>query len=118
MDTHNKPYTCTHLKCFRNKHGFSRKDNLNIHLKSHLTRKARNMAENSATTQDAALRRVELTAQKEMIRILVKTANALMSRIESEQEEDLPEVPSSSGGKSDGSEMDCEEEPARDQAPC
>jgi hypothetical protein len=35
MESHTKPYTCPDTKCKRNKNGFSRKDNLNVHLQNH-----------------------------------------------------------------------------------
>jgi hypothetical protein len=39
MDSHTKPYICPDGNCPRNKRGFSRKDNLNVHLQNHRKRK-------------------------------------------------------------------------------
>jgi hypothetical protein len=41
MDSHTKPYTCSDTECPRSKRGFSRKDNLNVHLQKH--RKAKRL---------------------------------------------------------------------------
>lgn len=35
MDTHHRPYTCPKPTCGRHVNGFSRRDNLNAHLKTH-----------------------------------------------------------------------------------
>jgi len=35
MDTHHRPYTCPEPTCGRHTNGFSRRDNLNAHLKTH-----------------------------------------------------------------------------------
>ncbi|KAI5776582.1 hypothetical protein EDC01DRAFT_682326 [Geopyxis carbonaria] len=40
-DAHNKPYRCKYKNCPRYNDGFTRKDNLNTHLRHHLTKKRR-----------------------------------------------------------------------------
>jgi len=70
----------------------------------------------STTTQDVALRRIERTAQRDMLRLLVKTANALMSRMEIEQE--FPDVETPSGANAPRNEVEMDGEPATSPVPC
>jgi len=41
MDTHNRPYKCPDRACARHLNGFSRRDNLNAHVKTHRRTSAR-----------------------------------------------------------------------------
>jgi len=95
MDTHLRPYKCPDTGCARNKNGFSRKDNLNIHLKSHAARTAAESPEDGALRQserraaspspEERLRRIDHAALRDTTQLLLKIANKLMERLETAQ---------------------------------
>ncbi|KAF8252405.1 hypothetical protein K440DRAFT_633710 [Wilcoxina mikolae CBS 423.85] len=94
MDSHTKPYTCHHQNCRRYTEGFSRRDNLNIHLKSHRgskgkkPRRMRSPEEVDGSVSGGDLRRIEKKRQRDMLKLMLKTTKKLLRQIEEEEEGD------------------------------
>jgi hypothetical protein len=93
MDSHTKPYTCHYVNCKRNTEGFSRRDNLNIHLKSHRgsnrkkPRRIRSPGDGEGSLSGGELRRIEKKAQRDKLRLMLKTTKALLRQMEEEEED-------------------------------
>jgi hypothetical protein len=92
MDSHTKPYICPYVDCKRNSEGFSRRDNLNIHLKSHRSgnrkKHRRIRSPGAADGSGGELRRIEKKAQRDKLRLMLKTTKALLRQMEEEEEEE------------------------------
>ncbi|KAF8540013.1 hypothetical protein BDD12DRAFT_835516 [Trichophaea hybrida] len=93
MDSHTKPYTCYHPNCKRYTEGFSRRDNLNIHLKSHRGSKGKKPRRMRSPEVDGGvssgdLRRIERKRQRDMLKLVLKTTKSLLKQVEEEQEGD------------------------------
>ena len=81
MDSHDKPYKCPYPKCQRQRHinGFSRQDNLQVHINTYHKGK-----ENGARQPSGVVKkqRIRSQGQMEMLKIIVSLSRKLLKQLE------------------------------------
>ena len=83
MDSHEKPYKCPYPKCQRQRHinGFSRPDNLQVHINTYHKGKGKEVRQPSGVVKEQRIRR---QGQMGMLKIIMGLSRKLLKQLDTD----------------------------------
>ena len=105
MDSHEKPYKCPYPKCQRQRHinGFSRQDNLQVHINTYHKGKGKGTQHPSGVAKKQRIRR---QGQMEMLKNIMSMSRKLLKQLEGDNDADS--VLADEGSDEDDDEDSCD----------